>query len=603
MGVHLRPFTRNLSLLILIPVIGLGQSQNPTDNPVDGFDNALVLYKNQQYMEAYRQFSILAEKFPDDRRNSIFNFMGAKSLYLAGNYDGAITLWEKFILNFAGSRYLAEARLFKGHALFKTGSLPGAANEYLLAADIDPKSDAARVARENLMPLAHRGLSMAELGKLISDNPGSSGAEVLEFTLAKREIESGHYRQGVRALKSFLDRHPGTRDFKQAKLLLENAAEKSEANMAIGLLAPFTGEYQDYGRSMIEGAKLALKGEGSETLRVELLTRDTAGNPILAAKIAAALSEEEPIAVVGPLRSESSISAAVVLNERGIPMITPTASETGLASIGPFIYQLSPSTEKIGQALARYAVRNLGIKEFAIISPDEAGGTKISNAFAEAIYELGGEVIFTSYYSPGSTDFKPQIMPVREILLARLVELLSSGTIDSSKFLDPKTHNPMPQDDWPVELGGLFLPGYVDDLKLLIPQVRYHVIHTRFLGSENWGSAELINEVKRYIDDAVYATDFHVDAADGKWQGFAEKFEASYGHPPDKVAALTYDAVELILRGIKEGNRNCDDMRQYLSSIEDYEGVSGAITFRGTGRANDNVTVYSIDGRKLAGPR
>jgi len=56
----------------------------------------------------------------------------------------------------------------------------------------------------------------------------------------------------------------------------------------------------------------------------------------------------------------------------------------------------------------------------------------------------------------------------------------------------------------------------------------------------------------------------------------------------------------MVIRGILDGNRNADDMRQYLSRLEDYQGVSGSITFMGNGRANNGVAIYSVDGRKLA---
>ncbi len=79
------------------------------------------------------------------------------------------------------------------------------------------------------------------------------------------------------------------------------------------------------------------------------------------------------------------------------------------------------------------------MNEFAIISPDDPGGVKISKAFAEAVYRLGGEVVMTSYYTSGATDFKEQIMPLREVLLEKTDEHLSNGKLDSGQFVDVKT--------------------------------------------------------------------------------------------------------------------------------------------------------------------
>jgi branched-chain amino acid transport system substrate-binding protein len=155
------------------------------------------------------------------------------------------------------------------------------------------------------------------------------------------------------------------------------------------------------------------------------------------------------------------------------------------------------------------------------------------------------------------------------------------------------------KDDWPVNLDGLFLPGYADELKMLIPQVRYHVIRTRFLGSDGWDSPDLLREVKNYVENAAFVTDFHPLTGDSKWSKFTKSYQTAYGHAPDKAAATTYDAVQLILAGIANGNKSPEELRDYLSQIEDYNGVSTVITFKETDRANSEVGIYSSDGKRL----
>jgi ABC-type branched-subunit amino acid transport system substrate-binding protein len=595
----LKLLTYTFIITILFFCIARPQAHDFLNDPADGLKAATINYQNGKFTEAYNNFISLAEKFPNDSHNSIFRFMAAKSLYMSGEYQRSLPLWDGFIADFSGSSYLPEASLFKGHTLFMLKQFSEAASAYLSAIDRAPRSDAAQIARENLMPLLRQGLSIKKLNELIVENSLSAMGETMEYTLARREIDSGHYRKGVGFLKAFITRYPGSKDFKQARILLEQAQEKSENQIEIGLLAPITGTYQDYGQSMVEGARLAMKSYKNEGFKVDLAIRDTQGEPIQAAKIASALADEEPAAVVGPLRSESSISAAIVLNERGIPMITPTASEAGLSTIGPYIFQISPSIEQIGQELARYAVKTLKITEFAIIAPDDANGTKISNAFAEAVYAMGGEVILTSYYESGSTDFKQQIMPLRDILLVKTEGQLANGRIDSAEFIDKKSGQMLTEEEWPVTLGGLFLPGYVDDLKLLIPQIRYHIIHTRFFGSDSWDSADLMKEVKAYIEDAIFASDFHIDSSDANWAKFAKAYSSIYKHPPDKVAALTFDAVTMILEGIHEGHKHPEDLRNYINEIESFQGVSGVISFKDMIRANNGVGVYSIDGKRL----
>lgn len=594
----LRIFAKMSISLLLAAAISHADDTTLSD-PEQGLKTANLVFINGDYQKAFQLFDALAQRYPQDPRSSIFQFMAAKSLYKDNKCEKAMARFDRFINSFPSSRLLGEAHLFKGHCLYKDGDLMSAAQEYLAAIEIDSRGKAANLANENLTPLVSRGLTLTQLESLISDDAPQFMMPTLQFELAQRLYNSGRYRKSARVLRAYQRRYPDGKEARLVKQLLLQAREKSGGEIIIGLLAPLSGNYGQYGRSMVEGGKLALQYFNSDSLRLNLMVRDTQGDPILAAKMASALAEEEPLAVVGPLRSESAVSAAVALNDREIPMITPTASEPGLTSIGPNIFQISPSMDRIGRALADYAINELNIREFAIISPDDAGSLRISKAFSQAVYELGGEVISTTYYISGATDFKDQILPLREILIERISQQLAEGNIDSSQFFDPIKGELLPIDEWPVSLGGLFLPGYPDDLKLLVPQIGYHVIRTRFLGADGWDSEYLVREIKRYAANAVFATDFHLDTSDENWKRFANLYSAQYNHPPDKVAALSYDAMNLILEGIINGNITPDKLRQYLGNIKNYNGVSCRITFKGTGRANPGVAVYSIDGKKL----
>lgn len=602
-------FHSKISIAIIIIVYSIGGAQGNPEDPVAGMAAAMSYFEKGEYQEAYREFSSLANRFPLDGHNSVFQFMAAKSLYEAGEYEGAISLFDEFLAEFPYSRNAGAALLYKGHSLYSLGDLLGAALAYIASVDTDPGSSVAETARENLLPLINRGLAVWDLDRLIEDNRYSDLSEEMEFTLARRELDAGRYRAGLRTLQSYRRRFPRGRYSREAARLYDQYSEKAAGHLAVGLLAPVSGNYAEFGRSMVEGAQLALRHLTDDSLEVELITRDTGGEPVLAVKAANRLVREEPVAVVGPLRSESAVGTAVVLNDGNIPMITPTASEKGIASLGKGIFQVSPALDLLGQAMAEYAIERLGITEFAIISPDDAGGVTVSKAFAQTVYRLGGEVVSTSYYKMGETDFKQQIRPLREYLLMKTEEQLAAGEIDSSAYLEePDPEYPdslvlLDKEEWPVRLGGLFLPGYPDELKLLIPQVRYHIIRTQFLGADGWDSEELIDEVGRYVGDALFATDFHAGSDEINWVEFANAFSSEYKHPPDKVAALTFDAVGLILSGVREGITDPDGLRIYLQDIKDYEGVSCRITFRGTGRANDEIRIYSITEGKVASSR
>jgi len=607
----MRFFLRIIIALLLFAVAVNADSY--INDPAEGMKAALSDYNGRRYEEAYKKFKSLAERYSLDGHNSSFRFMCAKSLYMAGEYAPAIALFDKFIDDFPRSRFAGASALFKGHSLYRQGDIIDAASSYLISIDIGARSSSARIAKENLQPLVNRGLTIWQLKKLIDEHPASSMREELEITMVERQINSGRYRSGANALKSLLRRNPYGSRSKHARALLEQCNKKLSGGQLIGLIAPLSGSYDEYGRSIVEGARLAIKYMSPDSTDVTLIIKDTYGDPVRAATVATKLANEECLAIVGPLRSESAVGAGIIANQYGIPIITPTASQKGIASIGPYVFQISPSVERIGQAIAEYAVNNLGITEFAIISPDDMGGLVVSKSFTQTVYRLGGEVVYSSYYGSGATDFKMQIKPLREFLLMKTEEQLAAGEIDSAAYIDIEQTALedssgefadsvvfIDTEEWPVRLGGLFLPGYPDQLKLLVPQIRYHIIRTQFLGSDGWDSEDLIKEVRRYVGNAVFATDFHVGTDEVNWVEFASAYSAEYGRQPDKVAALTFDAVTLVLSGLREGYNEPEKLRDYLSGIKNYSGVSCVISFKNNGRANNEVRIYSVDGDKVA---
>lgn len=601
-------------MAILIPASLTAQDY--LQEPSKGMKAAMEDFQNGDYEEAYKKFNSLAGRYALDGYYSSYRFMAAKSLFQAEKFKSAIVLFDKFVDDFPKSRFAVSALVLKGHCLYYQHRVFDAASTYMTAYDLDPRNPDANLAINNLLPLIERGLSLRELQQLISEHPASPLIEDIRYSNAQRELKAKRYRRGIKSLESYLRGFPRGKYSRAARTLIKRYSEKAEATKIIGLLAPVSGVYAEYGRSMVEAARLAMKFFGHDDLGIEFVIKDTKGDAVTATKVAYKLAIEEPLAVIGPLRSESSVGAAVVLDGENIPLITPTASESGIASLGPNIFQISPAIERLGQAIAAYAINELCITEFAIISPDDAGGMAVSRAFSQTVYRLGGEVISTSYYTTGATDFKQQIRPLRETLLMKTEELLAAGEIDSSIYVKEyvleidsifadtvETVEFYDTEDWPVNLGGLFLPGYPDELKLLIPQIRYHVIRGRFLGADGWDSENLIREVSRYVGDAVFATDFHAGSDEVNWVEFSNAFSAEFGHQPDKVAALTFDAVAMVLKGLGEGADSPDKIRAYLNEIEGYQGVSCRITFKGAGRANDEIRIYSVVEGKVATTR
>jgi len=66
---------------------------------------------------------------------------------------------------------------------------------------------------------------------------------------------------------------------------------------------------------------------------------------------------------------------------------------------------------------------------------------------------------------------------------------------------------------------------------------------------------------------------------DPAWVAFQHRYQAHYGAPPEAFASLAYDTMSILLRAICEAGLNRGRIRDALTGLEHYKGVTGEMTF------------------------
>ncbi|MFO1199944.1 MAG: ABC transporter substrate-binding protein [Burkholderiaceae bacterium] len=126
--------------------------------------------------------------------------------------------------------------------------------------------------------------------------------------------------------------------------------------LRIGLILPRTGPLAVMGQACLRGAELA-----PDLLRerlgvdVELMTADSASDPVRASALAARLADEGAHVLVGPFDSRSAAAIVPVVEQRRIPFVINTAAAPELTAPGQrFVFRNFPtSRELVRGALAR----------------------------------------------------------------------------------------------------------------------------------------------------------------------------------------------------------------------------------------------------------
>ncbi len=189
----------------------------------------------------------------------------------------------------------------------------------------------------------------------------------------------------------------------------------------IGFVAPFEGRYREIGSDVIPAARLAIRewaGQSASAragVAFELVAYDDMGDPALAVAQAEKLAADPDVAaVVGHWRDETTLAAAPIYAEAGLPLVTFTTADV---IPGGEVANLAPSAEALIAAAEAWA-QGEGIDAVILIGPE--GG--IDEVVADArqagagdqvvvggpiwglgqVGALGGESVNGLYYVTGA---------------------------------------------------------------------------------------------------------------------------------------------------------------------------------------------------------
>ncbi len=210
----------------------------------------------------------------------------------------------------------------------------------------------------------------------------------------------------------------------EAPAVEEPVVEEPEVGgvLKIGQLSWLSGALALYGQQQTRGFELGLEyasgGQQDEEGRwiiagrpVEVLARDTEGNPEKGVQLARELIEKEGVELLqGPVGS--GVAAAlttVALENKMILMVDPAASAfTTGAYFNPYVFRTARTNFDDTLVIAKYLVENVG-ENFAHIGIDNAFGQGSGVALKFSVEKFGGQVVADIYAPADTTDFTPYI--------------------------------------------------------------------------------------------------------------------------------------------------------------------------------------------------
>ena len=329
----------------------------------------------------------------------------------------------------------------------------------------------------------------------------------------------------------------------------------------IGLLLPLSGQSAELGKSLQDAAVLALFDKyasippGSGAPRIELVPKDTKGNAQGARTAAQEALNEGAQLFIGPLFAHSVEAAAPIARSRGVNIISFSNSKA-VASPGVFLFGFNPA-EQVTRVTEYAFMRN--IQTIAALAPNSAYGQTVVEALQHTAAPYGHPVDPLTYYAASGDSLQADIAGFMK-------EGMQAGRLTFQALMLPESGANLVRIMQTLGEKGV-RPGMV-----------------RFLGTGMWDDPLVRRSVN--LSGGWFAT-----APPKQYAAFEDRFVASYGYQPLRIASLAYDAVALSTTLALQG----DFTAATIANPNGYSApANGVFRFKPDGTAERGLAVVEI---------
>jgi len=356
-----------------------------------------------------------------------------------------------------------------------------------------------------------------------------------------------------------------------------STAKAGGDTIVLGFNIPLTGDIPKLGESSRFAADLWLQQNGNTvevdgkqyTLRFVYEDNESKAESAVNAQLKL-IEQNRVLAVIGPMASKQAVPAGEVADANQTPMIAPWSTNPATTIDRPFVFRACFLDPFQGPVAARFATEEFGATKAAVlfdIASDYPKG--LAEYFRAAWEEIHGPGSLVAYetFTTKDQDFS-----------AQLTKIVRSGA------------------------DVLFTPQYYSEVALIVKQAQQLGWRKPIMGSDSWGSAELMTLCGDACKGYYFSTHYAAAGAVGATKEFIDSYSARYGYVPDDVAALTWDAIGMMVQAVKStgglsGNLAKDRVavKDQLAAIPVYDGITGSMNFDEQGDPVKSAVIVKIN--------
>lgn len=357
----------------------------------------------------------------------------------------------------------------------------------------------------------------------------------------------------------------------------KSVAETDQQTITIGVFEPQTGRNAEKGTAELKGIELANSIYNNvDGYKVVLSTVDTQSSVSAAKTAVQGIIEMKPVAMIGSAGEATSLAAGELVEEAGIPTITPSATNPLITQGNNYYFRASITESQMGQGLAEYAIKAKNSENIGIVT------LKNDSSVAAMKDGIETKVKALKVKKNRAIKYETEIMPTEEEMK------------DAIKRLRAKN------------IDVCFAPLGTENMDIFFRLVEESkMTDVTFLGQRSWGDEAFISMMKKHPDinvvfpyeSVLTGTDSTSDSITAETQRFQIEYANRYGSDdvPTYNAALGYDAYLILINAIHNArSMEGQDVRAALMELSDLKCSTGAFSFDDNGNVVRSVTLSTL---------
>lgn len=544
-----------LASIVVLMLTFLNAAPADAQSVEEIFARAERLYENKSYTLAMNDYQRIISVEPEEEMVAFCWLRIGMCNYHLGEFGLSADSFDRILVGYYYSQYTDEAAFLSAKAYFALGDYPTSTSRLLRVVYMGEKSRYYERAKRGIEDLLDTALSADELSWALDTVQPKE--EVGEFLLsrAREQVDEERYSLAMVILYDLSERYSSFRFSPQVDSLLERVREKlAPLANRIGVLVPLSGDYEVYGRQVANAVTLAVQEYNQKGIgpQVELYLLDS-GDTLETTKMSyRSLSDiNRCIAVIGPMFTDEAVALSELTEMSRVPLLSPAAGSSDFLSGGEYLFRCAMTNRLQARVLAQYAYDELHLRRYAILYPGTDYGMELRDEFKSAVEKLGGKVVAEEEYPLADyTDKTPDY----------------TGQVKKVKWSKPDA---------------IYIPGSYDEIILLAPQIAFSHIPAVILGANGWDEPRVARMGAKYVEGAYFTSPFFQDTQNPLARQFITNYTSEFREKPTYIGAQAYDAARILLNIISKGVVSGEEMKNSLSEVVGFGGITGRITLRG----------------------